>query len=290
MATLQAPCKINLSFKILSKREDGFHEVDTLMAKVDLYDILEIKPLKTKLSFSCNNPQLPTDENNLVIKAVQVFEKAYGKPVKAKIQLTKNIPHGAGLGGGSSDAASTLIGLNEMLGNPFTVEQLIPMAAELGSDVPFFLFNEPCRCTGRGEIITPEQSLATWSSPIILIKPNFSVSTPDAYKRWATSTPLKNIPYAAKEYKGITFFNDLERPVFEKFIILAQLKHFLHKQPEVKVAMLSGSGSALFALCSTHEEALKLQTTLLETYSQQLWTWVGTVNAQAPGQDETPQG
>lgn len=285
MAILQAPCKINLSFKILAKREDGFHEVDTLMAKVDLYDTLEIKPLKTKLSFSCNDPSIPTDESNLVIKAVQAFEKAYGKPIKAKIQLTKNIPHGAGLGGGSSDAASTLLGLNEMLDNPFTLEQLIPIAAELGSDVPFFLFNEPCRCSGRGEIIHPEAALERWSSPVVLIKPNFSVSTPDAYKRWATSAPLKNIPYAPQEYQGITFFNDLERPVFEKFIILAQLKHFLHKQQEVKVTMLSGSGSALFALCPTQEEALKLQTTLMETYSQQLWTWVGNVNPQAPSQD-----
>ena len=280
MTTYTAPAKINLSLRVQSKlREDGYHNVDILMAAIDLYDQLDFHNSRTT-TLLCDTPGVPTDESNLVIKAVREFEKSYGRKAKQRITLTKNIPHGAGLGGGSADAAITLKAINEILGTNYDMEELGTMAANLGSDVNFFLNPVISRCTGRGEIVKPVPELANWSSPMVLIKPQFGVSTPSAYRALTCSKRFKSVNYGAQKADGITFINDLERPVFAKFPILGIMKMWLLQQEGVRVALMSGSGSSLFALTETPEQAQAIATLARAEFGESLFTHCGTVNPQ----------
>ena len=280
MTTYTAPAKINLSLRVQSKlREDGYHNVDILMASIDLYDQLDFHNSRTT-TLLCDTPGVPTDESNLVIKAVREFEKSYGRKAKQRITLTKNIPHGAGLGGGSADAAITLKAVNEILGTNYDMEELGTMAANLGSDVNFFLNPVISRCTGRGEIVKPVPELANWSSPMVLIKPQFGVSTPSAYRALTCSKRFKSVNYGAQKADGITFINELERPVFAKFPILGIMKMWLLQQEGVRVALMSGSGSSLFALTETPEQAQTIATLARAEFGESLFTHCGTVNPQ----------
>lgn len=280
MTTYQAPAKINLSLRVQTRlREDGYHNVDILMAPIDLYDQLDFHNSRTT-TLLCDTPGVPTDESNLVIKAIREFEKAYGRKAKQRITLTKRIPHGAGLGGGSSDAAITLQAVNEVLGTNYDLAELSSMAAQLGSDVPYFLTPTICRCKGRGEIVTPVPELAGWSSPIVLLKPAFGVSTPTAYKGLTCSRRLKGVSYGPQKVDGITLVNDLERPVFSKFPILARMKHWLLDQPGTRAALMSGSGSTMFALTETPEQAREIAARALQELDPTLFTHCGTVNPQ----------
>lgn len=280
MTTYLAPAKVNLSLRVQNKvREDGFHNVDILMAPIDLYDQLDFHNSRTT-TLLCDTPGVPTDESNLVFKAIREFEKAYGRKAKQRITLTKRIPHGAGLGGGSSDAAITLQAVNEILGTNYDQAELSTMAAALGSDVPYFLTPTICRCTGRGEIVTPVPELAGWSSPIVLLKPAFAVSTPSAYKGLTCSRRLKGISYGPQKVDNITLVNELERPVFAKFPILAHMKHWLLEQPGTRAALMSGSGSTIFALTETPEQAKEIAARALQELDSTLFVHCGTVNPQ----------
>lgn len=280
MTTYTAPAKINLSLRVQSKlREDGYHNVDILMAAIDLYDQLDFHNSRTT-TLLCDTPGVPTDESNLVIKAVREFEKSYGRKAKQRITLTKNIPHGAGLGGGSADAAITLKAINDILGTNYDMDELGAMAANLGSDVNFFLNPVISRCTGRGEIVKPVPELANWSSPMVLIKPQFGVSTPTAYKALTCSKRFKSVNYGAQKADGITFINELERPVFAKFPILGIMKMWLLQQEGVRVALMSGSGSSLFALTETPEQAQAIAALARAEFGESLFTHCGTVTPQ----------
>ena len=280
MTTYQAPAKINLSLRVQTKlREDGYHNVDILMAPIDLYDQLDFHNSRTT-TLLCDTPGVPTDESNLVFKAIREFEKAYGRKAKQRITLTKRIPHGAGLGGGSSDAALTLLAVNEILGTNYDLAELSAMAAQLGSDVPYFLTPVISRCTGRGEIVTPVPELAGWSSPIVLLKPAFGVSTPSAYKGLTCSRRLKGVSYGPQKVDDITLVNELERPVFAKFPVLAHMKHWLLDQPGTRAALMSGSGSTMFALTETPEQARDIAARALQELDPTLFTHCGTVNPQ----------
>lgn len=281
MSTLYtAPAKINLSLRVRNKlREDGYHEVDLLMAPLDLHDTLEFHNSRTT-TLLCDSPGIPTDESNLVLRAVREFEKHYGRKAKQRITLTKQIPHGAGLGGGSADAAVTLRALNEQLGTQYDGEELLEMAAALGSDVPFFLNPVISRCTGRGEIVTPLPELAGWSSPVVLLKPAFGVSTPTAYKALTCSRRHRTVNYGVQRVDDLTLINDLERPVFAKFPVLGLMKMWLAEQEGVRAAMMSGSGSALFALTETPEQAQAVANAAHEAWGASLFTYCGRVNPQ----------
>ena len=280
MTTYQAPAKVNLSLRVQTRvREDGYHNVDILMAPIDLYDQLDFHNSRTT-TLLCDTPGVPTDESNLVFKAIREFEKAYGGKAKQRITLTKRIPHGAGLGGGSSDAATTLLAVNGILGTNYDLAELSAMTAQLGSDVPYFLTPTICRCKGRGEIVTPVPELAGWSSPIVLLKPAFGVSTPTAYKGLTCSRRLKGVSYGPQKVDDITLVNDLERPVFSKFPILARMKQWLLEQPGTRAALMSGSGSTMFALTETPEQARDIAARALQELDPTLFTHCGTVNPQ----------
>ena len=262
-----APAKINISLRILNRRSDGFHEIDSLIAPISLYDRLTFAPNDYGIKFHCDVPELAAD--NLVVRAAELFfEKTSMKPA-VEIALKKEIPHGAGLGGGSSDAATTLLGLNKFFEAGLSREELSELAGQIGSDVPFFLYQSAATCRGRGEIVTATKLQAPLS--LLLLKPEFSISTPWAYSRWKDSRELPNIFYAAQEFKGEQFVNDLERPVFEKFVFLAETKRWLLQQPEVGAALLSGSGSTVFAVMKNRGDSDALRDRALNELDPQLW-------------------
>jgi 4-diphosphocytidyl-2-C-methyl-D-erythritol kinase len=231
-----APAKINLSLRILGKRPDGFHDIETFIAPISLCDKIDIEKQNRWIDFACDDVDLPTDDDNLVVRAAKNFFEQTKRTGGVSIKLHKKIPHGAGLGGGSSDAASTLIALNELFETNLPREALAKMAEQIGSDVPFFIFGSSAMCTGRGELVRPEPLKEKLS--ILLLKPSFGVPTPWAYSRWKPS----------RQNDVQEFVNDLEKPVFEKFVFLAQMKTWLRAQPEVRAALMSGSGSTMFAV------------------------------------------
>lgn len=279
MMTVTAPAKINLSLRILGKREDGFHEIDTVMAPLDLADEIHFANSRTT-TLLCDAPGVPTDESNLVMKAVRLFEREYGKKAKQKINLVKRIPAGAGLGGGSSDAVQTLLALNEIIGTGYSSEKMAALAAELGSDTSFFLHPAVSRCTGRGEQVEPLEALAAWTSPIVVLKPSFGIATPDAYRRWADSRPVEGFSYAEQNADGVILVNDLERPAFEKYPFLGMMKQWLLRQDGVKGALMSGSGSSMFALTGSPDEAQAIAQKAVAELDSTLFVWTGIVNPQ----------
>jgi 4-diphosphocytidyl-2-C-methyl-D-erythritol kinase len=270
-----SPAKINLSLRILGKRPDGFHEIDTVMAKLPgLADEITITPA-AEFSFTCSDPSLPVDGRNLVVKATTALSEKSGQPLPFHIHLEKRIPHGAGLGGGSSNAATTLLALNGQLDSPLSADELHALAAALGSDAPFFLYAGAARCTGRGEIITAAP--APPSHPLILFKPAFSVSTPDAYRNCLDAESLPGIPYGLQNFAGLTLVNDLEKPVFAKHRYLAELKDWLLKRRDTKTALMSGSGSTMFAILHPKANPEALIETAHRYFDENLWTWHGSL-------------
>jgi 4-diphosphocytidyl-2-C-methyl-D-erythritol kinase len=269
---LSAPAKINLSFKILGRRADGFHEIETLMAPVSLSDRLTISRTSTaeEIEFVCDDPSLPIGDDNLVVRAARLFLQAIDHKTGLRIELEKRIPHGAGLGGGSSDAATTLLGLNELCEANFGETKLVQLAAQIGSDVPFFIFRSAANCSGRGELVTPAALPA--SLPILLLKPAFGVSTPWAYGRWKESKELSGVDYKPQEFAGLKLVNHLERPVFEKYVFLAHLKMWLRAQHEVGAALMSGSGATLFAVLREAADAEALAVRAKAELDPELWT------------------
>ena len=179
---LRAYAKINWDLHVLGKRADGFHALDTVMVNVELHDRLEMNPAE-ELIFTCDDPGLPSGDDNLVVKAARTLASASGYTGGARIHLTKNIPAGGGMGGGSSDAACTLTGLNRLWNLNWTIERLQPLAAALGSDVAFFLYGGWRRCLGRGEIVEALGGSEQWPAiQLLLIIPPWGVATPSVYK------------------------------------------------------------------------------------------------------------
>jgi 4-diphosphocytidyl-2-C-methyl-D-erythritol kinase len=272
--SLTAPAKLNLSLRVLGRRDDGFHALDTLMVRLpDLADRLEFSPADT-FAFACSDPSVPGDESNLVVKAVRAWEAAAGEACRHRIFLEKHVPHGAGLGGGSSDAAATLHAVNELHGRPLPVERLIALAASLGSDIPFFLMPGAVRCTGRGEILEPVATPPP-ALPVVLLKPSFGVATPDAYKRWKDAEALPGIDYEPQCFPWGELVNDLEKPVFMKHRFLAEVKQWLLERPETAGALMSGSGSTMFAILRDPASADALIAAARAELDPTLWAWTG---------------
>jgi len=265
-----APAKINLSLKILGRRDDGFHEIETLIVPISLSDEMKIEKNEGGIEFRCDDPFVPLSDDNLVIQAAKSFFVAPELEPAVSIELKKKIPLGAGLGGGSSDAASTLLALNHLFEANLTHDELAELGATAGSDVPFFVFESPAICRGRGEVVTPIQLPERLS--ILLLKPAFVVPTQLAYSRWQDSREIPDVPYAAQQFADQTFINDLEHPVFEKFVFLARLKIWLLKQPEVGAALMSGSGSTVFAVIRPNADADLLATRAKSELDAELWT------------------
>lgn len=268
---LIAPAKINLSLAVLGKRKDGFHDIETLMAPISLADKIELNITGAHgIQFTCDAPGLPVDSHNLAVRAANLFCERTGKPPALLLHLRKSVPHGAGLGGGSSDAAAVLLGLDELFQTGLSRQELAVLAAEIGSDVAFFVYQSSALCRGRGEIVEPRP--VAEKLRLLLLKPPFGVPTPWAYGRWLNSKEIPGVPYSAQIVGSLTFFNDLERPVYEKYPYLAVLKCWLIQQTEVAAALLSGSGSTMFAVIRPAANCEDLAARAAEEFGPSLWT------------------
>ncbi len=269
---LSAPAKVNLSLKIQGKREDGFHEIETLMVPISIADELEVVVGEGEgVVIRCDDPTVPAGPENLAAKAVAEFARHTGLKFRAEITIAKRIPHGAGLGGGSSDAAAVLLALDALLRTNLGTEVLERIGSEIGSDVPFFVGRRPAWARGRGERI----EAAEWASDkelfLVLIKPTFGVETPWAYQAWSGSREIPGVSLAEQVADGLTLVNDLERPVFEKFILLPVIKQWLLEQAGVKAALMSGSGSTMFAVCESRERADEVARSAREKFGEEPW-------------------
>jgi 4-diphosphocytidyl-2-C-methyl-D-erythritol kinase len=255
-----SPCKVNLLLNILGKREDGFHELETVMQPVAVFDRLTFARTGQGIELTCNHPGLPTDAGNLVHRAAARFLETAGIPDGVRIHLEKTIPLAAGLGGGSGNAAVTLLGLNELFGGPLNLGQLGQIAAALGSDIPFFLQDQPALATGRGERIQPLTAFpALRGTTLILVHPGFGIPTAWAYQQLACfRKALNGQPGRAQRLvtllqesdiraAGSEFYNSLEAPALNKYPILALFQEFLREQGAA-AALMSGSGSTTFAV------------------------------------------
>lgn len=273
--SIEAPAKTNLWLRILGKRKDGFHEIETRMVKISLADQLRLKWREDdSVVLQCSDSELPTGEENLVIKAVRALEKHCGKIFAISIDLDKRIPLGAGLGGGSSDAAAVLKAINKMAGLELSEGELAKIGATIGSDIPFFLFGGPCDCRGRGEIVEPVDERLP-RGEIFLMKPAFAISAGWAYKQFAESCTYEGFSYEPQESSWGALVNDLERPVFGKYPVLGGMKNWLKEQPGVQAALMSGSGSTMLAMIESEAIGVELTGAVTERYGENCWTWCG---------------
>ena len=268
-----APAKINLSLRVLGRRDDGFHEIETLMVPISLADELVVESghgAAGSIELTCSDPTIPTGVGNLAFRAAELFISRVGTLGSAlRLVLDKRIPHGAGLGGGSSDAAAVLLALNDLYAANLTMSQLSGMAAELGSDVPFFIYRSAAVCRGRGERVEPVA--LNEAVPLLLLRPPFPVPTPLAYQRWHASRKIPGSPYASQNLPWGVLVNDLERPVFEKYFLLAEMKTWLLGQPVVAGALMSGSGSTVFGVLRSSAEAQSLARRAQAEFGE-IWT------------------
>lgn len=257
-------CKINLGLRILNKREDGFHNLATFFYPLPLREAIEIirnpdQGNKEVVCFSMSGNSVDGDiADNLCVKAYHLLKKDFPELPAIKMHLHKAIPMGAGLGGGSADAAFTLKLLNEKFKLQLSIQQLISYSLQLGSDCPFFIIDRPCYATGRGEILEPTNfSLSGYQ--LLLIHPGIHVNTGWAFSQLNFSSSVKSIVSAPKEknLKDILsqhptsweneLINDFEIPVFLKYPELKEIKDQLYQQGAAYAAM-SGSGSTVFGL------------------------------------------
>jgi 4-diphosphocytidyl-2-C-methyl-D-erythritol kinase len=278
-------CKVNLLLNILDRRADGFHVLETILQPVQLHDILSFSSGGSGIELTCTDPSLPVDSRNLVHRAASAFFETTGRQDGLRIHIEKKIPLSAGLGGGSGNAATTLLALNEMFGVPLDAGQLQRIASSIGSDVPFFLQDQPALATGRGECIEPLSAFPALAGAwFLLIHPGFGVATAWAYKNLGRfPNALRGRTGRAQQLvellrgtdlvaAGRGFYNSLEAPVLDKYPLLALFQEFLRAQG-VAVALMSGSGSTTFALTRTQAAALKLESQVQSRFGP-CWTAV----------------
>ncbi|OHB50919.1 MAG: 4-(cytidine 5'-diphospho)-2-C-methyl-D-erythritol kinase [Planctomycetes bacterium GWF2_40_8] len=259
--SLKAPAKINLFLEILGKRDDGYHEIETVMQEIDLVDNLQFEEIREGVKLKCNNKNIPSDENNLVCKAANLMVNECGIKKGVLISLEKNIPVGAGLGGGSSDAATTLKALNSLWKIGLSDVDLVEFAARLGSDIPFFIKGKTALCSGRGEKITPIEVKSEMN--YLVIFPHINISTATIYRNLKIdlTKKRKDVSFFLNALKNSKvadisklLFNRLEEVIFATYPDLLHVKSSLEHFDFCGLSV-SGSGSAFFGLCNDRRQA-----------------------------------
>jgi 4-diphosphocytidyl-2-C-methyl-D-erythritol kinase len=282
----KSPCKVNLLLNILGRRADGFHELETVLHPVNLCDQLIFARVAAGVELSCSDANLPVDAQNLVHRASTAFLQVAKINEGVTIRLEKKIPLAAGLGGGSGNAATTLVALNELFDRPLADGKLGELAAALGSDVPFFLQDRPALATGRGEKIQPFDFFpALRDKAFLLIHPGFGISTAWAYQALArfpaalngragraqnlmTVLQTGDWPAAATE-----FYNSLEAPALEKYPVLSLFQEFLRAHGAL-ATLMSGSGSTTFAIVEDVAAGESLVEKFKSKFGRSCWTAV----------------
>ena len=266
---LFSPAKINLMLSVHDRRADGFHNLTSLVLPLDYGDRLCISQVEGKDQLQCDATGVPTGERNLIMQAAAAFRKASGSDVYFSFELDKIIPVQAGLGGGSSNAAVALRGMNQLLGEPLNLTSLIDVAATIGSDCPFFISAAPALISSRGEVVTaiePKLLEKIKSQKWLLFRPDFRIDTAWAYARIAANG-TRNYESSIDAHKRLAEFtntgnwgtlmvNSLERPVCEKYIPIDVLLGTLREQGVD--CMLSGSGSCCIARVTSNAQRKKL--------------------------------
>lgn len=254
-------CKINLGLNIIRKREDGYHDLETVFYPISITDALEIitaekATAKTDIEFSSSGLQIDGSiENNLCIKAYRLLKKDFPELPDIKMHLHKAIPMGAGLGGGSADAAFALLLLNDKFNLNISTDQLINYSLQLGSDCPFFIINKPCFATGRGEVLE-EISLDLSKYKLVIVNLGIHISTGWAFSQIAPTQPaifIKEIIQQPVETWKDNLVNDFEAPVLSHYPELKELKDKLY-QSGALYASISGSGSTFYGIFNKSAE------------------------------------
>ena len=281
-----SPCKVNLLLNILRRRPDGYHELETVMQPLPLCDRMSFARGGSGVTLTCSDPRLPVDGTNLVNRAATAFVQAAKISDGVRIHLEKHIPLAAGLGGGSGNAAVTLLGLNEIFGKPLSLEKLHELAAGLGSDINFFLQSGPALATGRGEKIEAlEEFPALKGAAFLLIHPGFGISTAWAYQNLGRfPEALNGRAGRARELvarlqsgnlreAGREFYNSLEGPALEKYPLLVLFQEWL-RENGAAATLMSGSGSTTFAIFDQRAAAEKAAEGFKKKFGETNWVVV----------------
>ena len=275
--SLDCPAKVNLSLDVVEKRPDGYHNLKTVMHTVNLCDKLTLTledSSKVQIAMQSQSTNIPLTEDNLCVKAAKAFLDATNNAAKLTIDLKKIIPVGAGLGGGSSDAAGTLVGLNKLFGEPLSADKLCEIAATLGADVPFFIQGGCTLATGIGEILTPLPKLN--DAFFVIAKPDYGISTPYVYKNLVLDESTKHpntkavIDAIAKNdvfALGKEAMNVLESVVEKEHPEIPQYKNIM-KNMGAAYSLMSGSGSSVFGVFDDLTLAQKCAEKLKELTNQ----------------------
>lgn len=254
---IKCPAKVNLSLDVVRRRKDGYHELEMVMHTVNLFDTVDISiedANEILVMVSTDSAIIPSDDSNLCAKAANLFLNEIGVFKKVNIYIEKNIPVGAGLGGGSSDAAGTLLALNQLLDNPLSAEVLAGLAKKIGADVPFFIYGGCMLARGIGEILSPLPSLR--EATILIAKPDYGISTPYVYKnlRLDSNTPhpdtqsvIKAIQQNDLSLLGKASGNVLETVVCKEYPEIEEYKQIM-KNHDAVYSLMSGSGSSVFGV------------------------------------------
>jgi 4-diphosphocytidyl-2-C-methyl-D-erythritol kinase len=287
--SLRAPAKINLYLEIKGNRPDGYHELVMVLQSVGLCDFVHLRThTNDSVQISCNHPEVPTDRTNLAVKAALLLQQQYPGHGGVDIALDKHIPMGAGLAGGSTNAAAILVGLDRLWDLGLTLSELQELAAQLGSDVPFCISGGTALAVGRGEVLSPLPDLDRMA--LVICKPRqISISTVWAYQTFRaenllSSSPIKDRHYSSQMLAAIAanedanyirigrlLYNDLERVVLPAYPQIAELKALL--QQDSLGALMSGSGSTVFAIAQDRSHAERLEALVASTY-EDVDVWV----------------
>lgn len=274
-----SPAKVNLRLEVLGKREDGYHDIYSIIQPIDLYDkiTLKVEDGDEWIKVDCNHPEIPSGRGNLAFRAAEAVSQSVGFKGNVTIGIAKNIPVAGGLGGGSSDAATVLKGLNALLGEKLSSDELLKIGVTLGADVPFFLFGKNSLVTGIGEILEEIYLPKFW---YILINPGFPVSTRDVYQDTILDLTKESVDISikgSKKYLKSPVFinkllcNDLEKVVVNKYPEVKRIKNILVEKGALG-SLLSGSGSTVFGLFLGGDQARKAYEWLLKDVEENDWT------------------
>ena len=256
---LQAPAKVNYRLDVLRRRADGYHDLRMVMQRIDLSDLIDITVTDSPgISVTCGKDGVPDGPGNIAWRAADLLLQASGRKAGVAVDITKRIPVAAGLGGGSSDGAAVLMGLNELLGLGFTDRRLMEIGVKLGADVPFFIFKKTALAEGIGEVLSAlEQVPPAW---LVVINPNIHVSTAWVYQNLQLTT-TRNENIISRFYESITdicasLSNDLESVTIRRYPVIAQIKEQLCSAGACG-ALMSGSGPTVFGVFQDEAAARK---------------------------------
>jgi len=266
MIVRQSPAKVNLFLRVLGKRNDGYHNILSLMQRINLCDEMSFDLKGNGIKVTCPGGLAPENKNNIAYRAAEVILSNVSRHPGVEITINKKIPVAAGLGGGSSNAATTLVALNEITGTKYGTEELMQMGAKLGADVPSFVFGKTALASGIGDRLKPVDSIPKlW---FLLVNPGFGVSTGDIYGNLKLGLTKESIKYSIPRFVTVShvakgLYNDLERVSLQLYPVLSDIKKLLTANGALG-SLMSGSGPTVFGIFRSEADAKRAESNLRE--------------------------